>query len=153
MADPGNVAGADALGSEGKGQMVVRTHTASDGYDWKYRHFGRFLSPQAQVVCIHGIQSHGGWYEGSCTRLCQAGFEVFFLDRRGSGLNERDRGDTPSFRRLLDDLAEFLQSLRTKRPIFLVAISWAASWPQRCRNATQASSRAWPCCVQGSLPG
>jgi spermidine synthase len=33
---------------------------------------------------------------------------VFFLDRRGSGLNKPARGDTPTFRRLIDDLGEFL---------------------------------------------
>jgi hypothetical protein len=95
----------------------METYIASDGYRWRYRHYSAVLSegrqvPRARVVCIHGIQSHGGWYEGSCSWLSQAGFEVYFLDRRGSGLNEQDRGDAPGFRRLLDDLAEFLRSLR-----------------------------------------
>jgi len=55
------------------------------------------------------------------------GFDVTFLDRRGAGMNEEARGDAPSFRRLLDDLAEFLRSLRAgpaRLPIFLLAISW-----------------------------
>src|SRR5581483_10476397 len=43
-------------------------------------------------------------------------------DRRGCGLNDRDRGDAPGFRRLLDDIAEFLTSL--PRPRFLIGISW-----------------------------
>src|SRR5262249_34494128 len=81
-------------------------------------------TPRAHVVCVHGIQSHGGWYEGSCTRLAQAGFAVYFLDRRGSGLNPQQRGDAPSFRRLLDDLAEVLPPLRGSRPVFLAGISW-----------------------------
>jgi alpha-beta hydrolase superfamily lysophospholipase len=78
------------------------------------------------VVCIHGIQSHGGWYEHSCRRLAEAGIEVYFLDRRGSGLNARDRGDTPSFRRLLWDAAEFLEARKKESPlkVFIVAISW-----------------------------
>src|SRR5207302_5920773 len=38
-----------------------------------------------------------------------AGYVVSFLDRRGAGLNEQDRGDTPGYRRLLDDIAEFLR--------------------------------------------
>jgi alpha-beta hydrolase superfamily lysophospholipase len=81
---------------------------------------------------MHGIQSHAGWYERSCTYLSKAGFEVYFLDRRGSGMNDVDRGDAPGFRRLLDDLADFLRPFRTpdppdnqgKPPVFLVAISW-----------------------------
>jgi alpha-beta hydrolase superfamily lysophospholipase len=76
---------------------------------------------------VHGIQSHAGWYEHSCQRLSEAGFAVSFLDRRGSGANREARGDTPSFRRLLDDLAEFLRPLRQEEPalpIFLAGISW-----------------------------
>ena len=74
------------------------------------------------MVGLHGIQSHGGWYVESCQQLARAGYSVSFLDRRGSGVNERDRGDAPSFRRLLDDVAEFLTTL--PRPCFLMAISW-----------------------------
>jgi alpha-beta hydrolase superfamily lysophospholipase len=63
---------------------------------------------------VHGIQSHGGWYEYSCRRLSEAGYAVYFLDRRGAGLNEHDRGDAPSFRRLIDDIADFIE--RVARP-------------------------------------
>jgi alpha-beta hydrolase superfamily lysophospholipase len=85
---------------------------------------------------VHGIRSHGGWYDHSCRRLAEAGFDVSFLDRRGSGLNEQDRGDAPGFRRLIDDIAEFLKSQAPGlRPTFLVAISWGgklAAALQRC---------------------
>jgi alpha-beta hydrolase superfamily lysophospholipase len=115
---------------------TVESFTSSDGYRWHYR---RYLPrtkgtapPRAHLVCIHGIQSHAGWYEHSCTRLSEAGYVVSFLDRRGAGLNQESRGDTPNFRRLLDDIAEFLDSLRTpapghpaiSQPLFLLAISW-----------------------------
>lgn len=112
---------------------TVEEFQASDGYRWRYRRYHAAETPRAAVVFIHGIQSHGGWYEHSCTRLSQAGFAVSFLDRRGSGLNSEARGDAPSFRRLLDDLAEFLQAQpRTstrgdkvaRLPVFLGAISW-----------------------------
>jgi alpha-beta hydrolase superfamily lysophospholipase len=102
----------------------VRTHTAGDGYRWRYRHYPAGDKPVARVVCLHGIQSHAGWYEYSCTRLSRAGFEVSFLDRRGSGMNDEARGDAPGFRRLLDDVAEYLQGLRGSVPVFLVAVSW-----------------------------
>jgi alpha-beta hydrolase superfamily lysophospholipase len=51
---------------------------------------------------------------------------VFFLDRRGSGLNARRRGDAPSFRRLLKDVAEFLEARKKEAVLktFLVGISW-----------------------------
>jgi alpha-beta hydrolase superfamily lysophospholipase len=106
----------------------IETHTASDGYRWQYRRYVPTSAPRARVVCIHGIQSHGGWYTHSCHRLREAGFEVFFLDRRGAGLNQEQRGDAPGFRRLVDDVAEFLRGLHSTQhaalPVFLVAISW-----------------------------
>jgi alpha-beta hydrolase superfamily lysophospholipase len=75
------------------------------------------------------VQSHGGWYDYSCTRLSAAGFAVYFLDRRGSGLNQQERGDTRSYRRLVDDIAEFIRQLRSNAsgaviPLFLAGISW-----------------------------
>lgn len=105
------------------GTHTVQEHVASDGYRWRYRRYTPDVAPKAHVVCIHGIQSHGGWYTHSCEELCRAGYLVSFIDRRGSGLNEQARGDAPSFRRLLDDLAEFLR-LETSLRQYLVAISW-----------------------------
>jgi alpha-beta hydrolase superfamily lysophospholipase len=97
--------------------------TASDGYEWQYC---RYRPPgdraAAEIVCLHGIQSHGGWYSESCRRLASAGYGVSFLDRRGCGVNQRGRGDAPSFRQLLDDVAAFLA--RLPRPRLLVGISW-----------------------------
>jgi alpha-beta hydrolase superfamily lysophospholipase len=83
--------------------------------------------PRAHLIGLHGIQSHSGWYDYSCRRLCEAGYGVYFLDRRGSGLNTADRGDTPGFRRLLLDVREFVQEVATSElpiPIVVLAISW-----------------------------
>jgi alpha-beta hydrolase superfamily lysophospholipase len=113
--------------------FTIETHTASDGYRWQYRHYIPTLPARARVVCLHGIQSHGGWYEHSSKCLRDAGFEVFFLDRRGSGMNRQDRGDTPGFRWLLSDIAEFIETLReppadrsrgSRLKVFLLGISW-----------------------------
>jgi alpha-beta hydrolase superfamily lysophospholipase len=93
---------------------------------------------KASVVCLHGIQSHGGWYEYSCGRLADARYTVFYLDRRGSGLNMRQRGDAPSYRRLIVDVLEFIDQVARPRPgppVILSACSWggkvaaaAAQW-------------------------
>jgi alpha-beta hydrolase superfamily lysophospholipase len=118
--------------------MDSDTFTAGDGYRWHFRHYPATGEERALVVGLHGIQSHGGWYTHSCQRLAAEGFPVWFLDRRGSGLNEQARGDAPSFRRLLDDITEFLHPLRQQHPgkkVLLCAISWggklAAALPTR----------------------
>ena len=102
--------------------------TASDGYESQYRCYDPGQPPRAHVIGLHGIQSHGGWYQHSCSRLCAAGYMVYYLDRRGSGLNQRDRGDAPGFRRLLDDVADFidcrLPKAENRAPVVLLAVSW-----------------------------
>jgi len=132
--------------------FTLETFVTSDGYPCRFRRYVADGPPRAHVVVIHGIQSHAGWYTHSCERLRQAGFTVSFFDRRGSGINMQDRGDAPSFRRLLEDLSEFLRNLPGQKgsgvfsadcpnaagqqagppkrlptpfvPVFLVAISW-----------------------------
>jgi acylglycerol lipase len=106
--------------------FTQESYTAGDGYRCHYREYPAAV-PRGRVVFVHGIQSHAGWYEHSCRRFSEAGFAVSFLDRRGSGANSEARGDTPSFRRLLDDIAEFLRPLRQRQPalpLFLAGISW-----------------------------
>lgn len=100
---------------------------SSDGYSFYYRRFVPRGAPRARLVFLHGVRSHGGWYERSCGEFATRGYEIYFPDRRGSGLNTAHRGDAPSFRRLLDDVAEFVQSLRGERawlPVFVCGISW-----------------------------
>jgi alpha-beta hydrolase superfamily lysophospholipase len=112
---------------------TIESFQAGDGYAWRYRRYASAEPVKAEVVFLHGIQSHGGWYEHSCAWLCEQGYNVSFLDRRGSGLNAEGRGDAPSFRRLLDDIAEYLTKIPRavsrgnnvgKMPVFLAGISW-----------------------------
>src|SRR5439155_5062493 len=93
---------------------ALEVFRASDGYRFYYRHFPAAGAPKARLVFVHGIRSHGGWYTRSCAAFAAAGFDVTFLDRRGAGLNTTRRGDCPGFRRLLDDVAEFVQNLRAE---------------------------------------
>jgi alpha-beta hydrolase superfamily lysophospholipase len=105
----------------------LATFRASDGYSFYYRRFPSANAPQARLVFLHGVRSHGGWYERSCGEFARRSYEVFFLDRRGAGLNTAHRGDAPSFRRLIDDVGEFAQGLRTDRPwlpVVVCGISW-----------------------------
>jgi alpha-beta hydrolase superfamily lysophospholipase len=100
---------------------LAETFTASDGYAWRYRRHD-VTTPRAEVVMLHGIQSHGGWYDDTGRDLAAAGYRVSLPDRRGCGANDRDRGNAPNFRRLLDDVAEYLAAL--SRPRFVIGISW-----------------------------
>jgi len=105
----------------------VSLFRASDGYSF-YSHIYRPAGEvRARILILHGIRSHVGWYEASCRALAERGFEVHFLDRRGSGWNTARRGDCPNFRRLIDDVDEYLLDLRRTHaglPVFVTGISW-----------------------------
>lgn len=113
---------------------TIEKFTASDGYRWKFRHWKPTVTPpKAHLVALHGIQSHSGWYEHSSRRLCDAGYEVLFLDRRGSGLNDTDRGHATHWSRLVNDVVQFLNFIRWQaksavnsppRLTVLLAVSW-----------------------------
>ena len=54
-------------------EPALLTFTACDGYVWKYRRYEPVRPPRASLVLLHGIQSHGGWYDCTCRALVAAG--------------------------------------------------------------------------------
>ncbi|HQR06341.1 MAG TPA: alpha/beta fold hydrolase [Gemmatales bacterium] len=103
----------------------IMTFTTNDGYPLYFRAYVPHDQPKGHLVCLHGIQSHGGWYEASCRKLAEAGYIVSYLDRRGSGLNWLARGDVPNYDRLLKDIREFIAADGLDVPVTLIATSWA----------------------------
>ena len=112
----------------------LREHVASDGYRLKFRHWAP-VNPRGIVIALHGIQSHSGWYDYSSRRLADAGFAVYFPDRRGSGLNGFQRGHAAHAMRLANDVRA-LRALainetvvgtvdsNAQLPITILGISW-----------------------------
>jgi acylglycerol lipase len=87
-------------------------YRASDGRRLAARVWVAVGPPRGRVVFLHGITSHGGWYDRSCRHLAEAGIEVHFLDRRGSGLNLDHRpGDVDRYETWLDDVAIYLDAV------------------------------------------
>lgn len=107
---------------------------SSDGYIHFFRRYAPAGKRRAIVIALHGIQSHSGWYVASSRTLAAAGYDVWFLDRRGSGMNSADRGHVPHADRLIFDLLQFREQILrettesgdTPPPLFLLAVSWGA---------------------------
>jgi alpha-beta hydrolase superfamily lysophospholipase len=106
-------------------------YQASDGYVLRYRHWVPSETPRGYIVALHGIQSHSGWYEFSSRLLSEAGFEVRFLERRGSGQNTEDRGHARHADRLIHDVTQMLEDVCWERdktapaaPVILLGVSW-----------------------------
>ena len=94
---------------------------------------------------LHGIQSHSGWFLRSCDRLRRQGATVMAPDRRGSGLNERERGHCDSPGQLIADVDRCVDWLRQRtgiQQIDIAAVSWsgklaiayAAEFPDKVRS-------------------
>ena len=94
--------------------MEISSYISSDGIELKYRYW-KCESARSCAIILHGIQSHSGWYEASAQYLFSSGIEVAALDRRGSGMNSSNRGDTPNFKALAEDIKVFIDLLKEKR--------------------------------------
>lgn len=121
---------------------AIRQFTTSDDQHLHFRHWSAEGQRRGLIVALHGIQSHSGWYTWSSEQLAAAGFEVYFADRRGSGLNGRHRGHADHGLRLLNDVRQLIRIARREHseaslPLTLMAVSWggkiaaalAATWP------------------------
>ncbi|MBW8191729.1 lysophospholipase [Neiella marina] len=105
-------------------QYVTR-HNTELGY------FARMASeqPDTALVYLHGIASHSGWFELAANRIASQGYDVYMLDRRGSGVNRAERdiipGHIESWHDWLDDLDDFVRQLRNQYSrVYLVGLSW-----------------------------
>jgi alpha-beta hydrolase superfamily lysophospholipase len=108
-------------------------YTAGDGRRLAVRVWSAADRPAARVVFLHGITSHGGWYVRCAEFLAAAGFDVAFLDRRGSGLNGEHMGDVENWQTWLDDVAACTAACDmtnagdeqpSQLPTILCGISW-----------------------------
>ena len=98
-----------------------------DGYKSHARLFEQPGSSKA-VLYLHGIQSHGGWFLQSCDYLNRQGDTVLAPDRRGSGLNQSQRGHCDNPEQLIKDVDSCVNWLIENtgvKKIDIVAVSWS----------------------------
>ena len=106
---------------------TIRSLITSDNVKLRVRQYAAVTPVRGVVICLHGVQSHSGWYEYSSQQMAAAGFEVYFADRRGSGLNGRQRGHADHGQRLLHDVRQLVRLVRQYHPdksITLLGLSW-----------------------------
>jgi len=90
-----------------------------------------YTAPEADtaLVYLHGIESHAGWFAQAATLLRERGYDVFCIDRRGSGINRENRGfasgHVEQYQVLLDDIHTFITPLRERyQRVILTGLSW-----------------------------
>ena len=99
-------------------ESTLSTFTAADGdniavQDWP---LPDGLAVRGVVLVVHGLGEHAGRYDALARRLNAWGFAVRGFDQCGHGESGGDRGCLPSPMRLVEDLADMVESLRGRMP-------------------------------------
>lgn len=111
--------------------------TGSDGRDLGYVAFRpkRMNARGAAFLYLHGIESHGEWFDEAARQLALRGYPVFSIDRRGSGINRENRGFASGHVEkgisLVDDVHRAVQTVRQSgqfREIYLIGLSWGGKY-------------------------
>lgn len=97
-------------------EAILSPFTASDGEnialrDWPLP-YG--VVQRGVVVLVHGLGEHAGRYEALASRLNAWGYAVRGYDQYGHGESSGARGSLPSAARLVEDLADVLESTRQR---------------------------------------
>lgn len=97
---------------------TLSTFTASDGDNLVLRDWpvAEGVPLRGVVLLVHGLGEHAGRYEHVARELNNWGFAVRGYDQFGHGESGGPRGGLPTPGRLVDDLAEMVQSARTRTP-------------------------------------
>jgi alpha-beta hydrolase superfamily lysophospholipase len=95
---------------------TLSTYVALDGeniaiQDWP---IGKDRRLRGVVMLVHGLGEHAGRYDHVARRLNEWGFAVRGYDQYGHGESGGVRGGLPSDNRLLDDLADVMDSTRAR---------------------------------------
>ena len=110
-------------------ESTLSTFVANDGdnvmiQDWPLE---PGVALRGVVIVVHGLGEHAGRYDHVARQLNDWGFAVRGYDQCGHGESGGPRGSLPSDTRLLDDLADIVDSTRLrmskKTPLILLGHS------------------------------
>lgn len=119
-------------------ESTLTTFTAMDGrqlviQEWPLPYY---LAQRGTVLVVHGLGEHAGRYDKVARQLNDWGFVVRGADQFGHGESAGLRGGLPSETRLLDDLADIVDSTRRRMepgtPLLLLGHGMGALVAARC---------------------
>lgn len=81
---------------------------SNDGLEIFGQYWKTDLPEKAVIALVHGFGEHSGRYHHVAEMFGKNGYSVFALDHRGHGQSKGQRGHTPTYDHLMDDLDVFL---------------------------------------------
>jgi alpha-beta hydrolase superfamily lysophospholipase len=131
----------------------IQNFSYRDGYPGHLRFYPG--QNRGAVLYLHGIQSHGQWFEQSAADLADLGFAVALPDRRGSGLNAQARGDVSDYTRWISDQIDVLRWLKEKTgqaKIHILGVSWGGKLALALAKAVPADLAGLTLIAPGLFP-
>ncbi len=93
-----------------------------------YRHGGK---QRVAIIYLHGLEGHAGWGRALSEKLVERGYDVFALDRRGSGYSSKSsrtvNGRPVQYEDYVSDVHSFLKPLKAYyQSVYIVGYDWGA---------------------------
>lgn len=109
----------------------ARKYHASDGSQLTFDGYRHGRKNPVALIYLHGLEGHAGWGRELAVRLADRNYDVFALDRRGSGRSKGNvrtiTGQPPGFEDLVSDVQAFLKPLKGHyESVYLIGYDWGA---------------------------
>jgi acylglycerol lipase len=78
------------------------------------------------ILALHGLDGHARWFGALGPALARRGVSLIAVDRAGSGVDGRPRGESPHIEAWLTELAELCDLVAPPGGLFLLGHSWGA---------------------------
>ncbi len=109
--------------------VEARSYTTRDGEKLGYFEYSHSVPSKTAFVYLHGIESHSMWFHSAALEIQQDGYDLYLLDRRGSGVNRESQGFVSghigSKDQWLADVHDFVAPIRDRHQrVYLIGLSW-----------------------------
>ncbi len=108
-----------------------REFHASDGSLQAFTGYRRGGKQRVALIYLHGLEGHAGWGRALAENLVERDYDVFALDRRGSGFSAKSphkvNGKPVQYEDYVSDVHAFLKPLRAYyKSVYVIGYDWGA---------------------------
>lgn len=102
---------------ETKKNPTTFTFINADGLRIAYKCWHANDNLRGNILIIHGLNSHSGYYHNFAWQLVENDFEVYAIDLRGRGQSEGERYYIADYIALIDDIHLLVKTITIENPI------------------------------------
>lgn len=108
-----------------------RNFHASDGSLQAFTGYRQGGKERVALIYLHGLEGHAGWGRALAENLVERDYDVFALDRRGSGFSDKSsrtvNGKPVQYEDYVSDVHSFLKPLKSYyTSVYVIGYDWGA---------------------------